>query len=102
MTLSIKALAFGQLPDATGTLYTTPGATQTIVALITLVNTGAAAQAINIYINGANVSGQDISLDANGKMDIRGPFTLEAADIIEGDAENASEVDYTINGVENA
>lgn len=106
MALSIKALAEGQLPNAKGTLYTVPAVTQTIAVLITLVNSGAGTNNVNIYINSGGTSRRISVLDqpmgTGEKIEIRGPFTLEAADLIEGDATNATEVDYTINGVENA
>lgn len=44
-------LAAGQLPNAKGTLYTAGAATS--VVCITLVNTGAAAQSVNLYLDPA-------------------------------------------------
>lgn len=49
---SFKVLAQGQLPAAAGTLYTTPGATATIVKTILLINTAGTAQAVTMYLGG--------------------------------------------------
>ncbi len=69
--VSIVALASGQLAGAKATLYTTPGSTTAIVKSIFLVNTGAAARTVNLYVqsdgsNSRRVIPEDLSLDANG------------------------------------
>lgn len=107
MTVSIKALADGQLANTKGTLYTTPASTQTVVDSITLVNTGAGANACNLYVkrdgsNSRRIIPQDLSLAAKAGFTYTGPLTLEAADLVEGDAGSASEVDYVLNGIEEA
>lgn len=108
MALSIKALADGQLAAAKGTLYTVPGATQAIVPQngISLVNTDAAARTMNLYVNRGGTSRRiipkDMSLAAGEAYYVPLRITLEAADLIEGDASVANVVDFTINGVENA
>lgn len=93
----------GQLPNAKGTLYTTPGAT-TAGVKVTLVNTGAGANTVNLYAkkDGANsrrCSPKDLSLESGASWTSE-VQTLTAADLIEGDASTAAEVDYTINGFE--
>ena len=106
MTVSIKALADGQLAAAKGTLYTTPASTQTIVRNITLINTDSSARTVNLYIkrdgtNSRRIIPNNLSLVASGGMCIYdSPITLEAADLIEGDASAATVVDYSINGVQ--
>ena len=103
MAVALKDLGTGQLPNAKSTLYTVPGATQA-AAKVTLVNTGAAARTVNLYANkdGANsrrFCPKDLSLGIGDSFtsDLQ---TLEAGDLIEGDASAAAEVDYTINGFE--
>jgi len=104
MAFSIKALGEGQLANTKGTLYTTPALTQAIIKTITLVNTGAAAQAVNLYAKSGATSRRiipkDMNLGAGYMLVFDDELTLEAADLIEGDAANATEVDFTINGVE--
>lgn len=106
MAFTTKALANGQLANTKGTLYTTPGATQTIVKTITLVNTGASTRTINIYLNTSGTSRRiipkDTSLLTGEAFYIDLNLTLEAADLIEGDASAATEIDYTISGIEEA
>lgn len=107
MALTIQALGDGQLGAAKATLYTVPADTQTIVKSITLVNTDTSDRTANLYINRGGTSRRIIptalTLDANGGMAILDTvFTLEAADLIEGDASVAAKVDYTINGTEDA
>ena len=102
MAVALKDLGTGQLPNAKGTLYTVPGATQAAVK-VTLVNTGASARTVNLYANKDGTSRRfcpkDLSLGVGDSFtsDLQ---TLDAADLIEGDASAATEVDYTINGFE--
>lgn len=49
---SFKKLAQGQLPAAAATVYTVPGATQSIVKTIVLDNNGVTAQLVSMYIDG--------------------------------------------------
>lgn len=104
-TFTIKSLADGQLAAAKATLYTVAASTQTIIKTITLVNTDTSARTVNLYIK---VSGgtsrriipKDLSLGVAYCLVFDDELTLEAADIIEGDASAATVVDYVINGVE--
>jgi hypothetical protein len=104
MSLSIKALADGQLASSKGTLYTTPAATQTIVKSITLYNSGAGDNVCKIYAKPGATSRVifKVTLAAGEHAQYVTNITLEAADLIEGEATSATEVDYTINGVQNA
>ena len=105
MGVTVKSLADGQLGDAKATLYTVPASTETIIKTITLVNTDTSARNVNLYIK---VSGgtsrriipKDCELGAGYMLVCDDELTLEAADVIEGDASVANVVDYTINGVE--
>lgn len=104
MSLSIKALADGQLANSKGTLYTTPASTQTIVKSITLYNSGAGTNVCKIYSKPGATSRVifRVSLETLEHAQYVTPITLEAGDLIEGDATSATEVDYTINGTQNA
>jgi hypothetical protein len=103
-TFTIKALGEGQLAGTKGTLYTTPGSTQSIIKTITLVNTTVGALAVNLYIkSGATsrrITPKDMSLGAGELAETDKDYTLEAGDLIEGDAASATSVDYTISGIE--
>lgn len=106
MALSIKALASGQLAVSKGTIYTVPGSTQTVVKSITMTNTDASTRTLNLYVNTAGTSRRitpkDLSLIAGAQFILDHVITLEAADLIEGDASVASVVDFVISGAENA
>lgn len=102
MAVTLKDLGNGQLPAAKGTLYTVPGATNA-AARVLLVNTDTVSRTVNIYTNktgtSRRVSPKDLSMAAGEKW-ISEVLTLEAADLIEGDASAATIVDYQINGFE--
>jgi hypothetical protein len=104
--MSIKALASGQLAGSKGTLYTVPGSTQAVVKSITLVNTDSVTRTVNLYVNTAGTSRRicpkDLSLPAGAMFELDRVITLEAADLIEGDASTATVVDFVISGAENA
>ena len=104
-TMSIKLLADGQLPNAKGTLYTVPGGTTAIIKTITYVNTESSTRTVNLYLKDSVGASRRI-IPMNMSMGIgymavyNNELTLEAGDLIEGDASVATVVDYTINGVE--
>jgi|TARA_R100001530_G_scaffold14968_2_gene13414 hypothetical protein len=103
-TFSIKALGEGQLAASKGTIYTTPVSTQTIIKTMTLVNTSAGALTCNLYIKAGLTSRRiipkDLSLGAGQALETDTDYTLEAGDLIEGDASSATSIDYTISGIE--
>lgn len=103
MAVTPKQLANGQLPAAKGTLYTVPGSTSAIVREIRLVPTGSNRTG-NLYINGGagsrRIDAKDFTLTVGEVRVWKGVLTLDAADIIEGDATAATEVDFVISGAE--
>ncbi len=108
MTVNIKSLGDGQLPAAKATIYTTPTAKQTVITSIKLVNTNSSAETINIYFKSSGgssrrISPKDYSLAAGAMMEVLDKNqTMEAADVLEGDSTNATQVDYIISGGENS
>ncbi len=107
MTVAIKSLADGQLANSKGTLYTAPTSKQAIVKKITLVNTDSSARTVNLYFKASGgtsrrIIPKDLSLAIGALFVMEDEVTLEAADIIEGDASAATVVDYVLNGVENS
>lgn len=105
----IKSLADGQLANSKGEIYPCPAATQAVIKKITLVNTDSSARAVNLYFKASGgtsrrIIPKDYSL-AVGALLVLDSFvveTLEAGDILEGDAAAATVVDYVISGVENS
>ena len=105
MADTIKALADGQLAAAKATIYTAPALTSTIVTSIILVNTGAGANAVNLYYKKSagtsrRICPKDLSMAIGAAFEDIPPFNIEAGGLIEGDATNATEVDYVISGIE--
>lgn len=105
MAITIKSPTPSQLPSSKGTLYTCPASTSAIVKLITLSNTGGAMNAVNLYKKGSagtskHLIGVNTPLGVGQALEFGGVITLEAGDLIEGDATNANEVDYTLSLVE--
>lgn len=106
-TKYIKSLADGQLGTTKATLYTAPAATQAIVEKINLVNTSSGTVKVNLYFKASGGTSRriipyDMELEGYYSAVVDDEITLEAADIIEGDANAGSVVDYTLSGVENS
>ena len=104
-TMSVKSLADGQLAAAKATLYTVPALTTAIIKTISYVNTDIAARTVNLYIKTSvgtsrRIIPNNMTLGVGYMMVYDDEITLEAADEIEGDADAATVVDFTINGVE--
>ena len=105
MTIAIKSLEDGQLGTTKATLYTAPAATQAIVKRITLVNTSSGTVNVKLYFKAGGGTSRRIYkavLGDEGTGIMKDEVTLEAADIIEGEADAGSVIDYVISGVENA
>lgn len=106
MALTIKPLGEGQLPSTKTALYTVPASTQAIVINIILVNETTGDLTANLYANLSGTSRRltpvNLVIPAGQKFTMKDKVTLAAADIIEGDASAATDIDYVINGVENA
>lgn len=106
MGFTIKHLADGQLANSKGTLYSVPASTDAIVKSIILVNTGAAHNHVNLYFCKAGgtsrrLIAKDLQLEASYSLTFECNITMGTeADLIQGDATNATEVDYVIFGTE--
>ena len=102
---TFKSLADGQLGTTKATLYTCPASTSAIVSKIHLVNTGDSDVTLNIYFKASGgtsrrICPKDMTLKAGYMAVLDDEVVMEAADIIEGDASVASQVDYTISGLQ--
>lgn len=108
-----KRLAQGQLPATATTLYTAPSTTafvpapKTVNVCIVLANTDTAARTYTLHhiISGAsavaaNMIADAVSLPANTTDVWEVEFVMESGDFIQGLADVASKITYTISGVE--
>ena len=103
--MDIKILGEGQLPDTLGDLYTAPAGKSAIIKSIIIVNNNTTTETLNIYIlksgsTARKIIPKDLQLDAGYSCVIDDGITLGDGDKIQGVTTTASEVDYTINGVE--
>lgn len=104
-TFTGKVMGEGQLPNTKGTLYTVPASTVAFVKRITLFNTNAAQQTINVYLNPGGTSRQWRKYvleqyESAEVLEAGDAVILEAGDLIEADTTTAAAVDYVISGVE--
>ena len=103
MAIQGQALADGQLPNVEGILYTVPGSTVTYVKSIICTNTGVGQNVVILLVRNDGVNSRRlirVPLETNEQLYFDEPLTLEAADEVRGQATNATEVDYVINGGE--
>lgn len=107
MTLTIKLLAHGSLPDVTGNLYVVPAATKAIIKTLKIVNVDVATRIVNLYVKPSGQTARriipvDMELGA-GYMGVEAEeLTLGVGDAIQGDCSVTGVIDYTIYGVEEA
>lgn len=105
MTLTIKLLAHGSLPDATVDLYVVPAGTKAIIKTLKVVNVDASTRINNLYVKPSGQTARriipvDMELGA-GYMGVEDEeLTLGAGDAIRGDCSVNGVVDYTVYGVE--
>ena len=103
MAETYKKLAQGQLPSSAGTIYTVPSGTSTIIKHIRLVNTDSSARTARLYHDGTNDATTILpaaSIEAGGWAEFEGTIVMEAADTLAGLGSVASQVTYTIYGLE--
>ena len=105
MAFTAKVLAEGQFATSKGTLYTVPASTKTYVKFFNVWNGNAATQTVRVYLKPGSTSRQIVTLslaqnESANIVDLVGSFTLEAADLIEGDTTTWSALDYVITGLE--
>lgn len=94
-----------QLSNAAATKYTCPASTVGVVRRMRVSNPGAVAVNFTLSI-GADAAGtrlyDAVSIPAAGSLDIYGPFSLAAAEIIQAFASVASVLVLEIDGTETA
>lgn len=98
------SLADGQLAGSKATLFTASG--QTAITAIILTNTDSSTRTINIYIKRSGgtsrrIAGKDFSMTAGTVINVIDDamgIRLSTGDLIEGDSDTATKVDYFICG----
>lgn len=102
------SLADGQVATTTGTLYTVPASTVTVIKSASFFNTNAATQTLNVYITRSGGTRRQIEqftlsqydtahLLANGET-----LVLSTGDVLEADTTTTTAVDYMITGATDA
>ena len=102
---TVKSLGDGQLATSKGTLYTVPAGKQAVITKVSLVNTSGGAVKVNLYFKASGgtsrrIIPKDMEIEGGGLAVMDDEQTMDAADIIEGDAAVGSSIDYTVSGVE--
>lgn len=107
LTITLKSIAEGQLPNTKTTLYTCPADTQATVKSFKFVNTDVAERTMNFYLKRSGstsrkVTPQDLKLQAGSAFmsEDGDELFLEAADVLEGEADTAATIDYLISILE--
>lgn len=103
MAISGVVLAEGQLAATKGTIYTVPASTIVYIRFFRLSNTSAVSiETVKIYLKTGSTSRLILPVDINPgeAVDVieDAALILEAGDLIEGQATDASTVDYVITG----
>lgn len=98
MATTTKALARAAFATGSGTLYTVPGATTTVVSNIAITNTSASAQTFTLGLAGVSLH-TTTAIAANSTVYIDLKQVLAATQTITGLA-SATSVNYHISGVE--
>lgn len=92
-----------QLANTTGTRYTVPASTRTIIRHIHLSNPTGGAVTVTASI-GADAAGTRFldaySVPAGAIVDLWGPYTMEAAEILAMNASAATSVNVIVDGEE--
>ena len=99
MADTLKNLYNGTLANTSGTLYTVPASTKTILKEIVLCNKTATDATATITINGITIVGGK-TVSANDSFVIEFHSIIEAGIIIAGLAGTASAIDCYISGIE--
>lgn len=106
MAIVGQTLADGQLPNTKGTLYTVPVGKVAHITIVSLVNADTASHTVNLYVKRSGgtsrrIIGKAVNLPVGADYqfpDNAKGLKLSAGDLIEGDADAASKVDYLISG----
>jgi len=103
MAETYKKLGQGQLGTSVAVLYTVPADTSAIVKKIVLVNNDSEDLTVELNHDGDTEATRilpPITIDAGGWAEFDGSICMEAADTLQGKGEQATEITYTIYGLE--
>lgn len=105
MSASFKrVLGDGLLPAAVTTLYASPTRARVTVGVISLVNSDSVSRVVNVFLNRSGtrrrIASKDLTIRAGFLIELDQPYVLEPGDVIEGGADVADAVEYTISGEE--
>ena len=103
MAETYKKLGQGQLGRSVAVLYTVPADTSAIVKKIVLVNNDSEDLTVELNHDGDTEATRilpPITIDAGGWAEFDGSICMEAADTLQGKGEQATEITYTIYGLE--
>lgn len=98
-----KVLAQGQPGVATAAIYTVPGATQSIVRSIVIVNTDAAPRTVDLFVNGSAEANRILpttTLAVGERIELNTIICLAAANTIQAKADVAAKVTISFFGLE--
>ena len=105
-TDNFKLLHQSQIGTTAGALYTVPASHEAIIKYITVVNNDTEELWFTLFhttgtpYSEATTIIPEATLPAGGWAEFNGTITMDAADILGGDAEQASEITITIYGDE--
>jgi len=101
---AIADLGDGALPATLTTLATVRTGASVFVEAITLTNTGEGNRTCNIYLNRSGtrrrISPKDLIVRSGCMVTLNDGYSLLSGDTIDGQADLASSIDYSIHGVE--
>jgi hypothetical protein len=98
MATTTKALGRGAFATSSGTLYTVPSATTTVVTNIVITNTAGSAGTFTLALNGTSLA-TTVACAANSITTLDLKQVLAATNTITGLA-SATTINYHISGVE--
>ena len=104
-TISKRLFGPAQLTNAAATKYTCPALTIAVIRRMRVSNPSGNAVAFTLSI-GNDAAGtrlyDGVTIPANGSLDIWGPFTLAASEVVQSFAGTASVLVLEIDGTESA
>ena len=103
MAETYKKLGQGQLGTSVAAIYTVPADTSAIVKKIVLVNNDTENLTAELNHDGDTEATRilpPIAIDAGGWAEFDGSICMETGDTLQGKGEQATEITYTIYGLE--
>lgn len=105
MAITPKILADGQVAAVKTTIYTVPVATTAVIRTVAFVNVAVTTETVQLYYKPSGGTSRKFSqaqIAANEFAHEEDIGTMEAGDELEAETTNATSVDFTVMGVEEA